>query len=218
MDTRETSEPTAEAVFAALTGLSQQAVAELEEHTLQSLRQALTSASLLLLEQHLWRLGTRALAFALHGDNNRHAAAAFAIRELAGEIHQSQAAVLDLHQRNIHAEIERRGDVLNPSLSHPSAASPCNELLQQREPSGTFSHQKKHAKRPREHPVDSSGNENSSPAQSDDDDAFVRALSLSLSLCLCRNSWYQCQLTLSLSLVISPPLVRVLSLSPSLSA
>ena len=105
------SEPTDEAVFAALTGLTPQAVAELEEHTLEALRQSLTSVSLVLLEENLWRMGTRSLPFPLNGDNNRHAAAAFAIGELAGEIHQSQAAVLDLHQRNIHAEIERRGDV-----------------------------------------------------------------------------------------------------------
>ena len=45
------------------------------------------------------------------GNNNHHAVAACAIRELAWEIHQSQEAVLDHHQRNIHAEIARRSDV-----------------------------------------------------------------------------------------------------------
>ena len=45
------------------------------------------------------------------GNINHHAAAAFAIGELAWEIHQSQEVVLDHHQRNIHTEIARRSDV-----------------------------------------------------------------------------------------------------------
>ena len=67
--------------------------------------------STLLLEEYLWRLGTRTLSFALHGNNNHHQAAVLTLRELAGEVHHEQQAVLDHHLRNIHTEIDRRDGV-----------------------------------------------------------------------------------------------------------
>ena len=91
MTTLHTPDTAAETVLlTALTGLTQQAIAELDEDSLQSLWQTLTSVSAFLLEEYLWRLGTRSLPFALHGNNNRHQAAVLALRELAGEVHQEQ--------------------------------------------------------------------------------------------------------------------------------
>ena len=112
MTTLHTPDTASEAVLlAALAGLTQQAITELDEDSLQSLWQALTSVSALLLEEYLWRLGTRTLSFALHGNNNRHQTAVLTLRELAGEFHQEQQAVLHHHLLNIHTEIDRRGDV-----------------------------------------------------------------------------------------------------------
>ena len=112
MTTLHTPDTAAEAVLlAALAGLTQQAIAKLDEDSLQSLRQALTSVSAFLLGEYLWRLGTRTLSFALYGNNNRHQVDVLALRELAGEVHQEQKAGLHHHLLNIHTEIDRRGGV-----------------------------------------------------------------------------------------------------------
>ena len=112
MNTLHTTEtPVEVVVLVALAGLTRQAIAELDEDSLQSLWQTLTSVSALLLEEYLWRLDTRTLPFALHGNNNRHQTAVLTLRELAGEVHQEQQAVLHHHLLNIHTEIDRRGGV-----------------------------------------------------------------------------------------------------------
>ena len=112
MSTMHTSETPAEAVvLATLTGLTRQPIGELDQESLESLWKALTSVSALLLEEYLWKLGTRILPFALHGNNNHHQAAVLTLRELAGEVHHEQQAVLDHHVCNIHTEIRCRGVV-----------------------------------------------------------------------------------------------------------
>ena len=112
MTTLHTSDTPGEAVvLVALAGLTRQAIDEVDEESLQSVREALTSVSDLLLEEYLWRLVTRTLSFPLHGNNNLHQVPVLTLRELAGEVHHEQEAVLHHHVRNIHTEIDRRGGV-----------------------------------------------------------------------------------------------------------
>ena len=73
MITLHTSDtPSETVVVAELTGLTRQAIADLDQESFQSLWKTLTSVSALLLEQYLWSLDTRTLSFAFHGNNNRH--------------------------------------------------------------------------------------------------------------------------------------------------
>jgi hypothetical protein len=85
-----------------LAGFTRQAITELDQESLDALRDRLSSVSGLLLEEHLWRLGTQALPFALHADNSRHQAAVLALRELAVEVHLAQQAVVDEQLRDVH--------------------------------------------------------------------------------------------------------------------
>ena len=89
-----------------LAGFTPQAIVELDQPTLEALRDRLGSLSVVLLEEHLWRVASGAWPFPLDGDG--HEAAALAVREVTADLHLHQQCVVDLSRGQIHEHIAAR--------------------------------------------------------------------------------------------------------------